>query len=184
MKKQKKFTLKTMTDIKVFLLFLLDRIGYPIDHTSLIGLVSENTEEIIMDYDECLRELSDAEHVISDEFDGESYYMISDSGRMIAAELYDSLDKEFRERSLRLAAKYVSLSKIGVRIKATIEETEHKHYKVTMSAKNEYEEYLNVAIVVKSRAEAEKIKFNFESKPDGLYRGVLFSATGRLEFIS
>ncbi len=184
MKKTKKFTLRTMTDIKVFLLFLLDRIGYPIDHTSLIEMVSENTDEIIFDYDECLRELSDAEHIISDEVDGERYYMISDSGKSVASELYDTLDEEFRERSLRYAAKYASLSRTGVRIKATVTETEHKHYKVTMSATNEYEEYLNVSLVVKSRMEAEKIKMNFETKPDGLYRGVLFSATGRLEFIS
>ena len=33
-------------------------------------------------------------------------------------------------------------------------------------------------------AEAEKIKSNFESKPDGVYRGVLFSVTGKLEFLS
>lgn len=173
-----------MTDIKVFLLFLLDRIGYPMDHTTLIEMVSENTDEIIIDYDECLRDLADREHIISDEIDGERYYMISDSGRSVASELYDTLDKDFRERSLRYAAKYISLSKNGVRINATVTETEHKNYKVTMRASNEYEEYLNVSIVVKSRAEAEKIKMNFETKPDGFYRGVLFSATGRLEFIS
>ena len=29
-----------------------------------------------------------------------------------------------------------------------------------------------------------QIKKNFEQKPDGVYRGVLFSATGRIEYIS
>lgn len=184
MKKQKKFTLRTKTDIKVFFLFILDRIGYPIDHTSLIEIVSENTDEIILDYDECLGELADAGHLLFDGIEGERYYMISDTGRMIARELYDSLDENFREKSLRHAAKYISLSKTGARVKATITETESKRYRVTMTAADERDEYMNVSVTVSSMAEAEKIKQNYESKPDGVYRGVLFSVTGRLEFFS
>jgi hypothetical protein len=53
-----------------------------------------------------------------------------------------------------------------------------------MSASDEREEYMNVSITVKSKAEAEKMKSNFESKPDGVYRAVLFSVTGQLEFLS
>lgn len=173
-----------MTDIKVFLLFLLDNIGYPIEHSSIIEMVAENTDEIIFDYDECLRELSEDGHLLYDEYEGEKYYMISDTGRMIATELYDSLDREFRERSLKYAAKYTSLSKRGAIISASVTETENKRYKVTMSAKDESGEYMSASITVPSREEAERIKFNYEAKPDGVYRGILFSATGRLEFLS
>ena len=69
--KKKKFALKTMTDIKIFLLFILDSVGYPMDHTSMIGIVSDNTDEITFDYDECLRELADDGHLLYDEFEGE-----------------------------------------------------------------------------------------------------------------
>ena len=31
---------------------------------------------------------------------------------------------------------------------------------------------------------AEKIKKNFEARPNSVYRGILFSATGRIEYIS
>jgi len=184
MRKKKKFALRTVTDIKVFLLFLIDNIGYPIEHSSIIEIVSENTEEILLDYDECLRELSDDGHLLFDEFNGEKYYMISDTGRMIASELYDSLDKEFRERSLRYAAKYTSLSKSGATVGATVSEAEGKGYKVNMQVSDSSGELMNVSVTVKSRLEAEKIKLNFESKPEGVYRGVLFSVTGKLEFLS
>lgn len=183
MRKKKKFALRTVTDIKVFLLFLIDNIGYPIEHSDIIDIVSENTEEILLDYDECLRELSDDGHLLFDEYNGEKYYMISDTGRMIAKELYDSIDKEFRERSLRYAAKYTSLSKSGATVSATISEYDNR-YKVEMSVNDSTGELMNVSVTVKSRSEAEKIKRNFESKPDGVYRGVLFSVTGKLEFLS
>lgn len=184
MRKQKKFSLKTTTDIKVFILFLLNNVGYPVDYTAVIGMVSENSEQLIMDYDECLSELVDDGHLLYDEYNGEKFYMISDSGRMIAGELYDTLDGEFRERSLRYAAKYTSVSKSGTSIKATISEADGNRFKVTLEAFDSVGELLSASITVTSRHEAERIKNNFESKPDAVYRGMLFSATGRLEFLS
>lgn len=184
MKKYKEFGLNTITDLKVFLLFLLDNIRYPIDGTTMLSIIEENTDDISLDYEQCLRELADSEHLLFDEVDGEKYYMISDKGRMVAAELYDTLDKGFRERSLRSAIKHISLSKSGASIKAYIEVTETKRYRVTLEAYDKYGEIMKTSLTVSSRAEAEQIKKNFETKPDGVYRGVLFSATGRIEYLS
>ena len=182
--KKKTFSLRTPTDIKVFLLFLLENIRYPIDRSTLIEIISENTEEIIMDYDECLGELSDTGHVWFDEMDGELYYMISDSGRLVARELVDSLDKEFRERSLKSAIKHLSLSKSGAKVKSLISENPTGGYSVTMTLTSETGELMSVSLSVSSRAEAEKIKSNFETRPESVYRGIFFSATGRIEYIS
>ena len=184
MAKRKKFKLVTKNDIKVFILFLLNNINYPIDHTAVIGMLSENTDEIRFDYEECLRELADLGHLYFEESGGEKYYMISDSGRLIAGELYDTIDKEFRERSIRYTAKYTSLSKNGSTIEATVTEVEGKRYRVTMRATDTVGEVLSASLTVNSREEAEKIKSRFETKPDAVYRGILFSATGVLEFLS
>ena len=147
-------------------------------------MVSENTEELLIDYDECLRELSEDGHLYSDDYNGEVYYMISDSGRMIASQLYDSLDREFRERSLRYAAKYTSLSRTGSAVDATVSEAEGGRYRVTLTASDSVGKLLSCELVVNSREEAENIKNNYTAKPDAVYRGILFSATGRLEFLS
>ncbi len=184
MKKQKEFELKNTTDMKVFILFLMDNLGYPLDHESIIAIMQENTDEITLDYDECLRQLAESEHLLFDEVDGVRYYMISDKGRLVAAELYDNLDKNFRERSLRLAIRHLSLSKNGARINSYITVTESKRYRVTMEAFDRYGEIMSTSITVNSEREAEQIKRNYDAKPDGVYRGVLFSATGRLEYIS
>ena len=45
-------------------------------------------------------------------------------------------------------------------------------------------ELLDTSVVVSSRAEAEKIRDTFTSRPEAVQRGILFSLTGRLEFIS
>ena len=83
MKRNKKFGLNTVTDLKVFLLFLLDNIRYPVDRATVMTIVEENTDDISLDYDQCLGELADSGHILYDEVDGEKYYMISDKGRVV-----------------------------------------------------------------------------------------------------
>lgn len=184
MKKAKDFSLNNTMDMKVFLLFLLDNIGYPLDNDTLIDIVRKNTDEISLDYDECLRQLEVSGHILFDEVDGIRYYQISDKGRLVASELYDSLDSSFRERSLQVAIRHISLSKSGAKIRAFVTETPEKRYKVTMEASDKFGELMSTSIVVNSRTEAEMIKTNYESKPDGVYRGVMFSVTGKLGYIS
>ena len=184
MKRNKKFGLNTVTDLKVFLLFLLDNIRYPVDRATVMTIVEENTDDISLDYDHCLGELCDSGHILYDEVEGEPYYMISDKGRVVAAELYDSLDAGFRERSLRSAIRRISFLDDGRRINAYITETQTKRYRVTMEAYDRFGEVMNLSVTVNSRSEAEAIKADYESKPDGVYRGVLFSVTGKMEFLS
>lgn len=184
MKKKNRFGLDTTTDIKIYLLFILDRIGNPIDHTSLINIVSENTREIMLDYDQCLDELVSAGHLYYDTDGAERYYMISDSGHDIAAELYDTLDEGFREQSARSAVRYLSLSGRGASVSSYVTETESKRFNVTLKASDRYGEILNVTITVASKGEAEAIKNNYDQHYDAVYRGMLFAATGRMEFLS
>ena len=184
MKKIKEFGLNTTTDLKVFLLFLLDNIKYPVDLSTLINIIAENTGDISLDYEQCLRELADSEHILYDEVDGEKYFMISDRGRMVSGELYDSLDPGFLDRSLRSAIKHLSLSKSGATIRAYIEKTDSGRYRVTLETHDKYGEFMKTSLAVNSLKEAEQIKNNFESKPDAVYRGILFSATGKIDYLS
>ncbi len=184
MKKQSKFKLQSLTDIKIFLLFLLDNIRYPIDYTTLTKIISDNVEEVTFDYEDCLRELADAEHLLFDEVDGERYYMISDSGRLIASELYDRLDPAFRESSAKSAAKYISLSKSEASISSKIVELSDKRFEVTIGARDKLGKLFSLSVTVESRAEADKIVANFETNPDSVHKGILFCLTGKLEFLS
>lgn len=183
MRKQTKFKLRTLTDIKIFLLFLLDNIRYPVDYTTLTRIISDNVEDVTFDYEASLRELADAEHLLFDEVDGERYYMISDSGRLIASELYDRLDPEFRESSIKSAAKYISLSKSNAAISSKIIELADKRFEVTFAASDKLGKLFSLSLVVNSRAQAEKMVANFESNPDSVHRGLLFCLTGKAEFL-
>ena len=117
MKKNKEPILNTMMDIKVFLLFLLDNIAHPIDHTTLMTIIMKNVDVLSFDYDECLRELVDSEHLYYDEVDGERYYMISDMGRFVASELYDKCLPHAEKYKAKIAMETFGAARVqGARI--------------------------------------------------------------------
>ncbi len=182
--KTKDNKLRTMTDVKIFILFLLDTVRYPIDHGTLYNIITENTGDILLDYDEALRLLVDGGSVYYDEFDGERYYMISDKGRAVSAELYDTLDPAFRQKAARSAARIVKLSGSSFTFDTAVREAEKRRFAVTLIARESGEELLNLTLTVPSRADADAIAGNFRANPTGVYRGILFAATGKLEYLS
>lgn len=174
---------KTESDIKVFILYILDNIVYPLEYEVIMSIIEENTDDISFDYGECLVALVSSGHLEEYEEGGVHYYAISDKGRMVAAQLYDTIDKEFRERSLKAAIRYISFADSGKRINSYITETEAKRYRVTMEAYDRFGEVMSVSVTVNSYAEAENIKSAYEAKPEGVYRGVLFSVTGKIDYM-
>ena len=183
MKRNKKFGLNTITDLKVFLLFLLDNIRYPVDSDTITSIVAENTDDISLDYQQCLGELVDSEHLLFDEIEGVRYYMISDKGREVASELYDTLDQNIREKSIRVASKHIAFTENGTSTKTKIEEADNNRFRVTVEAHSRLGKIMSVSMLVPSRAEAEEIAERYENRPDAVYRGVMFALTGRLELI-
>ena len=184
MKKKEPYKLKTLLDIKIFLLFILDNIKYPIEHGTIMKIVAENVQTPTFDYEEALADLVSRELVCTDEFEGKHYYMITKKGRPYAAELYDTLDETFREKSVRSAIKHSSLSDKGLRIKTDIEELPSRRFQVTVRMFDTEEQIMSASFTVISRREAEKIRDNFIARPQAMYNGFLFAASGRMEYLS
>ena len=67
---------------------------------------------------------------------------------------------------------------------ARITETATKRFKVTLEAFDKEGEILSTSVTVSTREEAELIKSTYESKPSSVYRGLMFSLTGKFEFFS
>ena len=183
MKKKEPYILKTLLDIKIFLLFILDNIKYPIEHGTIMRIVAENVQTPTFDYEEALLDLVSRELVCTDEFEGKQYYMITKKGRPYAAELYDTLDETFREKSVKSAIKHSSLSDRGLHIDTDIEELPSKRFRVTVRLLDTEEQLMSTSFTVISRKEAEKIRDNFVARPQAMYNGFLFAATGRMEYL-
>lgn len=170
------------TDIKIFILFLLDKIGYPLDEETLSEIILENGYVGYFDFAECFSELSDDGHIISAEALGKTYYAISELGKTIASELQGGLLASIREKSLKSALRIISFKKKKVSLSADISETDNKKYCIRCRISEPSGDILDVSLTADTREKAEQIKHNFLDKPEDVYRGILAVMTGEVGY--
>ncbi|MBP3606685.1 MAG: DUF4364 family protein [Clostridia bacterium] len=184
MKKRKPQILRTMTDIKVFLLYVLDRVSYPMDDITMSYIIVENAPTFSMEYNEALLDLVASGHVHAEEIEGKNYYIIEDLGRMVARELYDTLDPELREKSEACAAKYISIAERGGKVVASVTAAENGRFFVDLEVTDAEGLLFSIRLARPSRAEAEALRENLEQRPNVVWRSLLFAATGKLDYLS
>lgn len=170
------------TDIKIFILFLLDGINCPVDYTTLNNIIIESGYVGSFDFAESFSELTELGHVIEEKNENESYYMISDSGRAVAYELRGSILESIREKSSMIAAKLISLRKNDIKTKVTVNEGEDKRIHLDAIMSDYAGELFRFSLRLSSMSEAMRIKEKFTTSPDEVYRAFMSMATGQIDY--
>ena len=169
-------------DIKVFILFLLDELRYPMSESMIREIVSENGVVGRFDFAECFSELVEKGHVTAYEDAGEVLYVVSPLGHMVASELQGTLHDSIREKSRTSAMKRLSLHLRGARTATAVEKTEDGAYLVKCEIKDAQGVMMNTAVTVPTESEAYAIVAHFSDHPEEVCRGVLSVLTGKIAY--
>ena len=183
MKRRRESLLKHDTDIKIFILFLLNHIRYPLSLDEITELVTADGAVENFDFTGCFSELLEHGHVIEGQEDGKTMYLISPTGMEAAANLEDVLLSSLRRRSLQTATRYLSLSRRSAKVTAEVSSCEDGRYTVNCRAAARDGELASFSLTLASREMAEQIKAHFEEKPEEVIRGLTAAATGELGFL-
>ena len=183
MKKKNERELWDKTDVKIFILFLLDNLQYPLDLDTLNRIVHETGYVGGFDFAECFSELLDDGHIIGDEVAGVAYYQVSATGRMVAKQLQSELLDEIREESMICAARLLSLKARGASLHTSVEPREDGQFLVKLAISDANGTILETTCAVPSERLAEKICRNFERKPEMTFRGLLSVLTGEIDYL-
>ena len=179
----KKNKLDNKTDIKIFILFLLDNVNTRLDDVTLSEIVMENGAIDPFGFQECLSELVEIGHVFEDSEDGKKYYGISERGHLVIAELYDEIDEELRKKSLSCAARLITLRRSGISVRSSVEEKGNRYYGVNVALSDKHGDIISISLTVSSKGRAEEIKAHFDGNPQLVYRGVMSALTGEIDFL-
>ncbi len=170
------------TDIKIFILFLLDNINYPLDYTTIHDIMVQNGYVGQFDFAECFSKLKELGHILEEEQDGETYYMISDSGKMVASELQSNLLLSIREKSLKSAMRLLSFQKRKAHLLASVTEREDHRYVVHCEITEPGGTLFHMDLCVPSRLQAEAIRSRFEKEPETVYRSMMSVMSGDVDY--
>lgn len=176
--------LSDKNDIKIFVLYLLDNIHYPLDYDTINDIVVQDEFVGYFDFAECFAELLDAGHIKEEIKNGIAMYCITDMGSQVAAQLQSSILAPIREKSLKSALRILSFQKSKAEIKCSVDLREDGKYDFRCSiVENKTVPTMELHLVVDSAERAEKMKLNFLDKPEVVYKGILAMVACEVDYL-
>lgn len=160
-------------DIKIFILYLLDNIHYPLDFDTINDIVIQDEFVGYFDFAECFAELLDAGHIKEERANGIDMYAITNTGSQVAVQLQSSLMAPIREKSLKSALRILSFQKSNAELKCSVEKREDGKYSFRCSIHENKVPTMELHLVVDSLERAERMKANFNERPEAVYKGIL-----------
>ena len=171
------------TDIKVFILFLLDNIDYPLDYDTIHDIVAESGYVGDFDFAECFSKLLELGHILEDQENGVSYYLISPTGKIVSAELQSKLMLSIREKSLKIAMRFLSFKRRGATPSSRVEQREDGKYTLHCEITDSVGKLLCMDLSMASRLQAEEMKKKFDKDPEDVYRRLLSVMTWDADYL-
>ena len=172
-------------EIKIFILYLMDRIGYPLSCADVCSIMHQENVVSYFDCADCFAELIDMSHVIEVEKSsgGEALYIVTDTGKSIATELNDTLSPGIKEASYRSAIRHLSFRKRNAAIDCYYKELPNGKCLVHCEITENGRKVLDINVEVDSKAEADNMMVNFRRKPEIVFRGTLALVSGERNYI-
>ena len=206
-------TFHSPQQVKVFILYLLEKVGYPLDYNDLATIIIRDGYVDYFDFVTYFHELLEDGHIkkMSVPCDGakdkpseqkdengvtgpdnssdndaqtKDLYEVSESGRMIAKGLADDLlIAAVREKSYISAMRHLSLEKRGAVVDHRIEMVGDGTYIFHCSIKDCDGMAFDLALRADSYLQVSRMRMNFEDKPDVVYRGIIALVTGNVNYL-
>ena len=171
------------TDVKIFILYLLDHINYPLDYSTVHDVCVQNGYVGGFDFAACFSELKELGHVLEESEEGESYYVISPTGRMVAAELQNNILLSIREKSLKSAMHLLSFKKRQASMESSVEKRADGKFTLHCEITEPAGDVLRLDLCMSSRLHAESMKKKFDKDPESVYRRLLSVLTGDVDYV-
>lgn len=206
-------TFHSPQQVKVFILYLLEKVGYPLDYNDLATIIIRDGYVDYFDFVTYFHELLEDGHIkkisvpcdVAKEYQSEQsdensvteldnssdndaqtkdLYEVSETGRMIAKGLADDLlIAAVREKSYISAMRHLSLEKRGAVVDHRIEMVGDGTYIFHCSIKDCDGMAFDLALRADSYLQVSRMRMNFEDKPDVVYRGIIALVTGNVNYL-
>lgn len=200
--------LKKDDEIKIFILYLLDKIGYPLDYPSIGSIMMQDGIVNFFDFAQCFFALVDAGHIreivtdgterfeVGDEAkvleseDEESeyepsstvLYEVTETGRQVARVLSESLMVAVREKSYRSALRHLSFARKGAYIDQKYR-PDGEGFLVTCSIKDPNGVIMDLTVRADSEYQLKRMMNNYAERPEVVFRGVVALLSGDVNYL-
>lgn len=174
--------LKKSSDIRLFILFLLKHIGYPLEFNLLCDAATIDGIVDVFDFSEQFAYLLELGNITEISEDGTEKYIISEQGMRIIDNLEGTLLHSLRDYCLKRALTLLDFKKRGAQVNISSYKRDEKYYvavKVTENGLNK----IDLEIEADNEDLQRKMTENFKEKPDLIYRGIVSLMSGDINYL-
>ncbi len=191
--------LKEKNDIKIFILYLLKNIGYPLDFNTISDIVIQDEFVNYFDFAECFAELLDSgiiETIKGSEMESTTnvagafstqksadMYHITENGVGVVEQLQSSLLNVIKDKSLKSAMRLLSFKARGSDIKCVGAPRDDGRFDLHCEVIENHETLLSLDIVLNDKHQLDRMMYNFNERPEIVYRGVITLLTGDINYL-
>lgn len=200
--------LKEENEIKIFILYLLDKIGYPLDYPSIGSIMMQDGIVNFFDFAQCFFALVDAGHIreiIVDDDSAEKpekadaadataeedddtepgatvLYEVTDTGRQVAQVLSDNLMVAVREKGYRSALRHLSFARKGAYVDSSYK-PDGDGFLVNFSIKQKGKVILDLNLHADSEYQLNRMLRNYSDRPEVIFRGIVALLSGDVNYL-
>lgn len=175
--------LRDKNDIKIFILYLMRHIGYPLPYHDIDAIVRQDGIVDLPSFSECFAELMETGNVCETMEAGGACYVITEQGIHVADNLQSSLLELIRTTSLQSALRMLSFQKRGCRCVTEEGISPDGRRMLTCTILEHETVLLSVTIKVESAEQLAEMKRNFYKRPEVIFRGAMALLSGEMNYI-
>lgn len=173
----------SMQNVKIFVLYLLENINYPLDFITINDIVMQTDYVMYLDFAEGFNEMLDGGLIQDMEVEGETLYAVTEKGKCVARELNGDILSTILDQSLARALRYLDFKKRGITPKCEISKLDDGRYNIICFFLENGVEIFHQSLIVDTLDRAQRMKANFYERPEAIYRGVLALMAGNVNYL-
>lgn len=155
-------------DIKLLVLYLMDRVAAPIDFATLTDLALCDSGVDYFQYAEAVAELLESGHLTQNE----EFYAVTGKGRRTCAAGESSLSPVIRRRCDQRLAPLNQALKRKAQVRAELR-PQSDGYSVCLSMDDEQGSLFSLTLLASSQEDGQRIADQYLQHPDRIYNGIL-----------
>lgn len=192
--------LRDKNDIKIFILYLLKNLKYPLDFNTISDIVVQDEFVNYFDFAECFAELLDSGTIeqirVGDVVETEAVigsngrpekkselYRITENGIDVVEQLHSNLLNMIKDKSLKSAMRLLSFKSRGSEVKCDGIPREDGRWELSCGVIENHSTLMEIRMVVDSKQQLDRMMTNFGERPEVIYRGMVSLLTGDINYL-
>ena len=158
-------------DVKLLILYLLDRVVAPIDFAALTDLAMCDSGVDYFVFAEAVSELTESKHIVKHN----DLFSISKKGHRSSADCESSLSLVIRRRCDERLAPLNARLRRDAQVQSSITENKNGSFTLSLSLDDDMGNLMDVSLTAVSKNQCEQMARFFQSNPEKVYRTLLFT---------